>query len=82
MDYMLNPLICMIWCSQQAHAVRAGNSVLGLGDDLRGVFSRTEHPGIQTSARVNAALAAAWGRDRGLFRRGGTLYFWPSARRR
>ncbi len=61
MDYMLNPLICISWCSSQATRFAPGVPfwmwvifffLLITGLNLRG---------IKTSARVNAALATAMG---------------------
>jgi len=61
MDYMLNPMICIIWCSQQAHvfAPAVPYSVWAVFFGL--VFSALNIQGIKTSARVNTLLAAGMG---------------------
>jgi putrescine importer len=41
MDYILNPMICIIWCSQQAHVFAPGRSLLGLGAFFRSWFLRS-----------------------------------------
>jgi putrescine importer len=61
MDYMLNPMICIIWISQQAHVFAPGISY-GLWAIFFGcVFTGLNIQGIKTSARVNAALAVGMG---------------------
>lgn len=61
MDYVLNPLICTIWCAQQAHTffpavpVWLWKVVFGLG------FTLLNLRGIQASARTNALLALGLG---------------------
>jgi amino acid transporter len=61
MDYLLNPMICIIWCSQQAHvfapAVPYWIWVLFFFVVLTGLNIQ----GVKTSARVNAGLAAIMG---------------------
>ena len=60
LDYVLNPIICVVWCSKAVAQVTglpyvvwaAGFSLLFTGLNLRGV---------RTSARVNAVLAAGMG---------------------
>jgi amino acid transporter len=61
MDYMLNPIICTIWCSQQAHVFAPGvpYAVWALFFTL--VFTLLNVQGVKTSARVNSALAAGMG---------------------
>src|SRR4051794_1813396 len=61
MDYMLNPMICIIWCSQQAHVFAAGvlSSIWAIV--FLAVFSFLNIQGIKTSARVNTLLAAGMG---------------------
>ena len=60
MDYLLNPMICTVWCSQQAHvfapAFRTGSGVF-----FALVFTGLNVQGVKTSARVNTGLAAAMG---------------------
>src|SRR6266576_2439625 len=61
MDYMLNPMICIIWISQQAHvfAPRVPYGVWAIFFAL--VFTGLNIQGVKTSARVNAGLAAGMG---------------------
>jgi len=59
MDYMLNPLICTIWCAQQAHEFAPGLPVWGWQIFFAGVFTLLNIRGVKTSARVNATMAAA-----------------------
>jgi len=58
MDYMLNPLICTIWCAQQAHEFAPGLPVWGWKAVFAIVFTLLNLRGIKTSARVNTAMAA------------------------
>jgi putrescine importer len=58
MDYMLNPLICTIWCAQQAHDFAPGIPAWGWKIFFAGVFTLLNIQGIKTSARVNTAMAA------------------------
>ena len=57
MDYMLNPLICTIWCAQQAHDFAPGIPVWGWKIIFAGVFTFLNLRGIKTSARVNTGMA-------------------------
>ncbi|HYK88357.1 MAG TPA: APC family permease [Acidobacteriota bacterium] len=60
-DYMLNPIICIVWCSQQAH-VFAPNIPYGIWAIFFAlVFTGLNIQGVKTSARVNAGLATAMG---------------------
>src|SRR5262252_7046252 len=61
MDYMLNPMICIIWCSQQAHVFAPGVSYFVWALFFGAVFTYLNIQGIKTSARVNTLLAAAMG---------------------
>src|SRR5690349_2541663 len=61
MDYMLNPLICTIWCSQQAHQFAPGIPTWGWKIFFAVVFTLLNIRGVKTSARVNAAMAAGMG---------------------
>ena len=38
MDYMLNPIICTIWCSEQAHVFAPGLPYWIVGDFLRAAY--------------------------------------------
>src|SRR6266852_2103835 len=61
MDYMLNPIICTIWCSQQAHVFAPGVPYWAWAVFFAMVFTLLNVQGVKTSARVNSALAAAMG---------------------
>jgi len=57
MDYIVNPLICTIWCAGQAHVFAPGMPVWGWKIFFAVVFTLLNLQGIKTSARVNAGLA-------------------------
>jgi putrescine importer len=59
MDYIVNPLICTIWCAGQAHQFAPDIPVWGWKIFFAVVFTLLNLQGIKTSARVNAAMAAA-----------------------
>src|SRR5512143_925520 len=61
MDYMLNPMICIIWCSQQAHVFAPGVAYWAWAVFFGAVFTFLNIQGIKTSARVNTVLAAGMG---------------------
>jgi len=61
MDYMLNPMICIIWISQQAHVFAPGVSYGAWAVFFAAVFTFLNIQGVKTSARVNAGLAAGMG---------------------
>src|SRR5690349_12348494 len=61
MDYMLNPMICIIWCSQQAHVFAPQVPYAVWAVFFAGVFTALNVQGIKTSARVNTLLAAGMG---------------------
>src|SRR6202047_88290 len=61
MDYLLNPMICIIWISQQAHVFAPGIPYAGWAVFFALVFTALNIQGVKTSARVNAALAAGMG---------------------
>jgi putrescine importer len=61
MDYMLNPMICIIWCSQQAHVFAPGVPYAVWAVFFAAVFTGLNIQGIKTSARVNTLLAAGMG---------------------
>src|SRR6266513_1381987 len=67
MDYMLNPMICIIWCSQQAHVFAPGVPYAMWAIFFGAVFTGLNIQGIKTSARVNTLLAAAMGAVVALF---------------
>jgi putrescine importer len=58
MDYIVNPLICTVWCSGQAHEFAPGIPVWGWKIFFALVFTLLNLQGIKTSARVNAGLTA------------------------
>ncbi len=61
MDYMLNPMICTVWCSQQAHVFAPGVPYSVWAIFFAVVFTLLNIQGVKTSARVNTGLAAAMG---------------------
>ncbi|MGA2101028.1 MAG: APC family permease [Candidatus Sulfotelmatobacter sp.] len=61
MDYILNPMICIIWCSQQAFVFAPGIPYWGWAIFFGAVFTLLNLQGIKTSARVNTLLAAGMG---------------------
>ena len=61
MDYMLNPMICVIWCSQPAMNLCARRALRSLGRvHLRRSLQWLNLLGIRTSARINAAWRRPW----------------------
>jgi putrescine importer len=58
MDYIVNPLICTIWCAGQAHEFAPGLPVWGWKIVFAVVFTLLNLQGIKTSARVNLGLTA------------------------
>jgi putrescine importer len=61
MDYMLNPLICTIWCSQQAHDFAPHVPVGMWKIFFATVFTLLNIRGVKTSARINTAMAIGMG---------------------
>src|SRR5438445_2919224 len=61
MDYMLNPMICIIWISQQAHDFAPGIPYWGWAIFFALVFTGLNIQGVKTSARVNTGLAMGMG---------------------
>jgi len=61
MDYILNPLICTIWCAQQANQFAPGIPVWGWKIFFAVVFTLLNIRGVKTSARINAGMAAGMG---------------------
>ena len=61
MDYMLNPMICIIWCSQQAHVFASAIPYWGWAIVFAAVFTFLNVQGVKTSARVNTGLATGMG---------------------
>ncbi len=61
MDYMLNPMICIIWISQQAHVFAPGVPYWTWAVFFALVFTGLNIQGIRASAKINAGLAAGMG---------------------
>src|SRR5579871_3959697 len=61
MDYMLNPLICISWCSSQANQLAPGVPFWIWAIFFFLLITALNLRGIKTSARVNAGLATAMG---------------------
>jgi amino acid transporter len=61
MDYVLNPLICTIWCAQQAADFAPGLPVFVWKIFFAAVFTLLNIRGVQTSAKINAVVAAGMG---------------------
>src|SRR5215468_11068598 len=61
MDYMLNPIICIIWISQQANVFAPAIPYWGWVIFFAFLFTGLNILGIRTSARINAALAVGMG---------------------
>jgi putrescine importer len=58
MDYIVNPLICVIWCAGQAHEFAPAIPGWGWKIIFAMAFTLLNLRGIKTSARVNAGLTA------------------------
>ena len=61
MDYMLNPLICTVWCAGQAYVFAPGVPIWAWKIFFAAVFTMLNVRGIKTSARINAGMAAGMG---------------------
>jgi amino acid transporter len=61
MDYMLNPLICIIWCSKAAMNFAPGVPYWAWTIFFFLLFTALNLRGVRASARTNAVLAAAMG---------------------
>src|ERR1022692_1425844 len=61
MDYMLNPMICIVWVSQQAHQFAPAVPYWGWAVFFALLFTGLNLQGIRTSARMNAGLAGGMG---------------------
>ncbi len=61
MDYMLNPMICTIWISQQAKVFAPAVPYWIWAIIFAGVFTLLNIQGVKTSARLNSVLAAGMG---------------------
>src|SRR5579872_3890457 len=58
MDYIVNPLICVIWCAGQAHEFAPAIPDWGWKIIFAVAFTLLNLRGIKTSARVNLGLTA------------------------
>lgn len=61
MDYVLNPLICTIWCSRAVMNFLPGIPYFVLAIFFAVFFTLLNCNGVETSARINAGMAAALG---------------------
>jgi amino acid transporter len=61
MDYVLNPLICTIWCSRAVINFLPGVPYPVLAIFFAILFTALNCNGVETSARINAGMAAALG---------------------
>jgi putrescine importer len=61
MDYMLNPLICTVWCAGQANQFAPGVPAWIWKIFFAVVFTVLNIRGIKTSARINTGMAIAMG---------------------
>ncbi|HVZ84760.1 MAG TPA: APC family permease [Terracidiphilus sp.] len=61
MDYILNPLICTIWCSRAAINFLPGVPYFVWVVLFAALFTLLNCNGVETSARINAGMAAALG---------------------
>ncbi len=61
MDYVLNPLICTIWCSRSAMIFLPGVPYFAWVVFFALLFTALNCNGVETSARINAGMAAALG---------------------
>jgi len=82
MDYMLNPLICTIWCAEQTHRFAPGIPLWGWKVFFRHRVHPSEYSGNQDLGAHQYHHGHPYGRGcRGHFRGRGTLHPRPSARR-
>jgi putrescine importer len=61
MDYILNPLICTIWCSRAAMNFLPGIPYIAWAVFFAIFFTLLNCVGVETSARINALMAAILG---------------------
>jgi putrescine importer len=61
MDYVLNPLICVIWCSKAALNITPAVPEIAWNVFFAALFTFLNLRGIQATARTNALLAAGMG---------------------
>src|SRR6202789_3527084 len=61
MDYILNPLICTIWCSKAAQNFLPEVPYIAWAIFFAALFTLMNLNGVETSARINAMMAATLG---------------------
>jgi len=61
LDYVINPLICVIWCSRAAINFLPGTPYVAWVVFFALLFTILNCNGVETSARINAGMAAALG---------------------
>ena len=61
MDYILNPLICTIWCAKAAQNFVPGIPYVAWAIFFAAMFTLLNLNGVETSARINTMMAAALG---------------------
>jgi len=61
MDYIINPLICTIWCSSAAMNFVPGVPYAAWAAFFAILFTMLNCNGVETSARINAMMAAVLG---------------------
>ena len=61
MDYILNPLICTIWCAKAAENVIAGVPYIFWAVGFALLFTMLNLNGVETSARINSGMAVILG---------------------
>jgi amino acid transporter len=61
MDYMLNPIICIIWISQQAHVFAPAVPYWAWAVLVAVLFTGLNIQGIRTSSRINTGFAIGMG---------------------
>jgi putrescine importer len=61
MDYMVNPIICVIWCSKAAGNILPDIPYAAWAFFFAGMFTFLNLRGVKTTARVNEGLALGMG---------------------
>jgi putrescine importer len=61
LDYILNPLICTIWCSKAAQNFLPEVPYIAWAIFFAALFTLMNLNGVETSTRINAMMAAALG---------------------
>lgn len=76
MDYILNPLICTIWCSKAALNFIPEVPYIAWVLMFAGLFTVLNLSGVETSAKINAAIAVGLGVVIVLFVGAAVRYIW------